>query len=178
MSWLTHSLDKYTPVCLIISSLVAVPFAIVIRFQDCYCHGYLWPVGPVACQQAALRRKVGDLFGTRCPLSAVPSLPTAIFRSAAEPEDWSLAALADGQVDRPCRARCERDGHDLAAFARDHQGSVPALDAKGFYVRAGGFGDAQPVEGQQGDQRVLGGRPEPRGDQQRAEFVAVQAGGM
>jgi hypothetical protein len=28
-------------------------------------------------------------------------------------------------------------------------------------VRAGGLGHPQPVEGQQGDQRVLGRRPEP-----------------
>ncbi len=36
----------------------------------------------------------------------------------------------------------------------------------------------QPVEGEQGDQGVLGGRPKPGGDQQGAEFVAVQGGGM
>jgi hypothetical protein len=55
---------------------------------------------------------------------------------------------------------------------------VAALDAQGLDVGAGGFGDAQPVEGEQGDQGVLGGRAEPGGDQQGAELVAVQPGGM
>ena len=45
-------------------------------------------------------------------------------------------------------------------------------------VGAGRLGHPQPVEGQQRDQRMLGRRPEPGGDQQRAELVAVQAGGM
>jgi hypothetical protein len=52
---------------------------------------------------------------------------------------------------------------------------VPALQAQVLDVGAGGLGHAQPVEGEQGDQRVLGGRPEPGGDQERAELVAVQA---
>ena len=34
------------------------------------------------------------------------------------------------------------------------------------------------VEGQQGDQRVFRRRAEPGGDQQRAELVAVQSGGV
>ncbi len=55
---------------------------------------------------------------------------------------------------------------------------MPALDAQGLDVGAGGFGDAQSVEGEQGDQCVLGGRAEPGGDQQRPEFVAVQPSGM
>ena len=45
-------------------------------------------------------------------------------------------------------------------------------------VRAGGLGHPQPVQGQQGDQRVLRRRAEPGGDQQRAEFVAVQRDGV
>jgi len=35
-----------------------------------------------------------------------------------------------------------------------------------------------PVEGEQGDQSVLGGRAEASGDKERAELVAVQGGGM
>ena len=45
-------------------------------------------------------------------------------------------------------------------------------------VGAGGFRYSQPVQREQGDQRVLGRRPEPGGDQQGAELVAVQRGGM
>jgi hypothetical protein len=66
----------------------------------------------------------------------------------------------------------------LPPLRGDHQGAVPALDAQGFDAGAGGFRHAQLVEGQQRDQRVLGGPTETGGDQQRAEFVAVQPGGM
>jgi hypothetical protein len=45
-------------------------------------------------------------------------------------------------------------------------------------VRARGLGDPQAVDGQQRDQGMLGGRPEPGRDQQRADLVAVQAGGV
>ena len=55
---------------------------------------------------------------------------------------------------------------------------MPALDAHGLDVGTGGFGDPQPVQGQQGDQRVLSGRPEARGDEQAAELVAVQRRGV
>ena len=41
-------------------------------------------------------------------------------------EDRSLAPLADGQVDGPRGARCQRDGDDLAAPAGDDQGPVPS----------------------------------------------------
>jgi hypothetical protein len=89
-----------------------------------------------------------------------------------------VPALADGQVDRPRGARCERDGDHHAALAGDHQGAVPTLDAQGLDVGAGGFRHAQPVERQQRDQRMLTGRAQPGGDQQRAQFVAVQPGGV
>ena len=38
--------------------------------------------------------------------------------------------------------------------------------------------DTRPVQREQGDQRVLGGWSEPGGDQEAAEFVAVQRGGV
>jgi hypothetical protein len=44
-------------------------------------------------------------------------------------------------------------------------------------IGAGGLGDPQPVQGQQGDQGMPGGRAETGGHQQRAHFVAVQPGG-
>jgi hypothetical protein len=55
---------------------------------------------------------------------------------------------------------------------------VAAFEARVPDVRAGRLGHAQPVQGQQGDQRVLGGRAGPRGDQERAGLVAVQSGGV
>jgi len=61
------------------------------------------------------------------------------------------------------------------ALPCDYQGSVAALDAQGFDVGAGGFGDPQPVQSEQGDQRVAGWRAQSGGDQQCAELVAVQS---
>jgi hypothetical protein len=55
---------------------------------------------------------------------------------------------------------------------------VPALDAQVLDAGAGGFRYAQPVERQQGEQRVLARRPELGGNKQRPEFVAVQPGGV
>jgi hypothetical protein len=88
-------------------------------------------------------------------------------------EDRPLAAFPDGQVDCTRGTRRERDGDDLAALASGYQGPVPAFHAQGLDVGAGGFRDAQPVEGEQGDQCVLGGRAQPGGGQQSAELVAV-----
>ena len=55
---------------------------------------------------------------------------------------------------------------------------MASLDAECLDIGAGGLGDAQPVESQQRDQRMLGRRPQPGRDQQRAELIAVQAGGV
>ena len=55
---------------------------------------------------------------------------------------------------------------------------MAAFQAQVLDVGAGGFGDPQAVEREQGDERVLGGRAEPGGDQERAELVAVQGGGV
>jgi len=54
---------------------------------------------------------------------------------------------------------------------------VPAFEAEVLDVGAGGSGDPQPVQGAQGDQRMLGRRAEPGGGQQGTEFVAVQGDG-
>ena len=75
-------------------------------------------------------------------------------------------------------ARCERDGDHLAALAGDRQGPVPALQAHLLDIGAGGLRDSQPVEREQGDQRMLGRATEPGGDQYGAELVAVQGDGM
>jgi len=71
------------------------------------------------------------------PGGAVTVQPPAV----RDQEDRPRATFADRQVDRPRGARRERDGDDLPALAGNHQGPVPALDAQGFDVRAGGFGD-------------------------------------
>jgi hypothetical protein len=66
----------------------------------------------------------------------------------------------------------------LPPLAGDGQGPVPAFQAQVLDVGAGSLGDPQPVQGEQGDQGVLACRPEPGGDQQGTEFVAVQRHGM
>jgi hypothetical protein len=55
---------------------------------------------------------------------------------------------------------------------------VPSLNTQRLDVGAGGFGDPQPVQGEQGDQGILGGRAEPGGDEQGTQLVAVQRGGV
>src|SRR5262249_56905411 len=46
------------------------------------------------------------------PPGAVPVQPPPVRREEYRP----VGALPDGQVDRPCGARCQRDGDDLAAL--------------------------------------------------------------
>ena len=108
------------------------------------------------------------------PPGAVPVQPAPVFGE----EDRPVAAFAGGQVDRPGSARGERDGDDLAALAGNGQGPVAALDAQVLDISAGGLRYPQPVQREQRDQRMLGRRAEPGGHQQRAQFVAVQGGGM
>jgi hypothetical protein len=93
-------------------------------------------------------------------------------------EDGAVAAFAGSQVDRSGGAGRERYGDDLAALAGDRQGPVSALQAQVLDVGAGGFRDPQPVQREQGDQRMLERRPEPGGHQQGSQFVAIQGGGM
>jgi hypothetical protein len=92
-------------------------------------------------------------------------------------EQRPFGALAGRQVDRPGGARRERDGHHLAALARDHQGPVPALQSQVLDIGAGGLRDPQPDEREQRDEGVLGGRAVLGGGQEGTELVAVQGGG-
>jgi alpha/beta hydrolase fold len=55
---------------------------------------------------------------------------------------------------------------------------MPALQAQLLDVGASGLRHPQPVQGQQGDQRMFGRRAEPGGDQQDAQLVTVQRDGM
>jgi hypothetical protein len=76
-------------------------------------------------------------------------------------EERAFGPLADGQVDRAGCAWRERDGDDLAALAGDDQGAVAAFQAQVLDVRAGRLGYPQPVQREQRDEGVPGGRPEP-----------------
>jgi hypothetical protein len=111
---------------------------------------------------------------TALPIPARRATLRTIRPGAVQVQPPPVRALADGQVDRPGGPRRQRDGDHLAALAGDRQRPVPALQAEVVDVGAGGLGNPQPVQREQGDQRILGRRAEPGGDQQRAELVAVQ----
>jgi hypothetical protein len=108
---------------------------------------------------------LGDTGAAGCPADnpggAVPVQPSAISSQEQRP----VAALADGQVDRPRRARRQRDDDDLAAFAGDGQRPVATLGAERLDAGASGLRNPQPVQGEQGDESVLCGRAEPGGNQ-------------
>ncbi len=53
---------------------------------------------------------------------------------------------------------------------------MPALKTEPFDVSAGRFGDPQPIEAQQAEQRVVACTGESGSDEHRADFVAVKAG--
>jgi hypothetical protein len=97
----------------------------------------------------------GDLADD--PPGAVPVQPPPVRGQ----EHRTAGAFADGQVDDPGGARCQRNGHHLAAFAGDRQGPVPALQAQVLDVGPGGLRNAQPVQREQGDQRMLGWSAKP-----------------
>jgi hypothetical protein len=124
------------------------------------------------CDGLADSGAAGDLADD--PPGAVPVQPPPVGGQEHRP----AGPFADGQVDRPGGPRRQRDGDDLAALAGDRQRPVPALQPQVLDVGAGGLGHPQPVQREQGDQRMLGRRPEPGSDQQRAELVAVQRDGM
>jgi hypothetical protein len=86
------------------------------------------------------------------PPGAVPVQPPLVRGQ----EHRTFDPLADGQVDRAGGPRCQRDGDGLAALAGDGQRPVPALQAQVLDVSAGGLGDPQAIEREQGDQRMLG----------------------
>ena len=52
---------------------------------------------------------------------------------------------------------------------------MPSILAERLDVRPGRFGDPEPVEREERDERVLGGGAESRGDEQGTDRVAVQA---
>jgi hypothetical protein len=68
-------------------------------------------------------------------------------------EDRSVRSFSDVEVERPSGTRGERDRHPFAALAQHPQRPVSALDVQIRDVGAERFGDPQPVQRQQRDQR-------------------------
>ena len=131
-----------------------------------------------ACRKRVGRNGLGDpgAAGNLAddPPGAVPVQPPPVRGQEHRP----VHALADGQIDRSGSARRQRDGDDLAALAGDGQSPVPAFQAQVLDVGASSLRDPQPVQREQGNQRMLDRRAEPRGYQQGPELVAIQSDGM
>lgn len=65
-----------------------------------------------------------------------PSRPVTVETpTAGGDEDRALGAIPDGQVDRPCGPRRERDGHGLAALSKDSEGPMASLHTERLDVR-------------------------------------------
>jgi hypothetical protein len=93
-------------------------------------------------------------------------------------EDRTFAAFTEDKIDGAGGARRERHGDGLAALTHDDQGAVAALESQAFDVGTDRFRDSQPVQRQQRDQRVVTGASQSGGDEDRSDFVAVQARGV
>jgi hypothetical protein len=89
-------------------------------------------------------------------------------------EDRPDGSFTDIEVERSGGARGERDRDVLAALAHDPQRPMPTVHVEIGDVGAERFGDAQPVQRQQRDQRVIAGGAETGLHEQGAEFVAIQ----
>ena len=80
-------------------------------------------------------------------------------------------AGAGAQVDGAGGAWREGDGDSLGALAQNGEGAVSALQAERLDVRPGRFGDPQPVQREERDERVLSGGAESRSDEQGADVA-------
>ena len=90
-------------------------------------------------------------------------------------KDRPHRAFADVQIQCPPGAGCDRDGDVLAALSHDRQRAMSTLDRQVADVGVQRFGDPQPVQREQGDQRAVAEITESGLDKQRAEFVAIEA---
>ncbi len=93
-------------------------------------------------------------------------------------EDRPFFTFPDTQVDGTGGAGCEGDGGDLAALTGDRQRPMPAFHPEMLNVGVQRFGDPQPVQGEQTCQGVVAATGEAGLDQEHAEFVAIQPGGV
>ena len=84
-----------------------------------------------------------DLLGDPGPSSDAPHDPPAgvpVETVAVGPEeDGTVEPLSDGEVDRPRRARGERDGDELVSLAQDCERPVPSFEPEPVDVCVGRF---------------------------------------
>ena len=107
--------------------------------------------------------------GAPCRSSRLPSAVTNSGPSVRSPMARSIARAVRGASGMVTTLPPLR----VMTRVRRPRSSPQVLD-----VRAGGLRYPQPVEREQGDQRVLAGRAEAGGDQERPDLVAVQGGGV
>jgi hypothetical protein len=95
---------------------------------------------------------LGDPGMAGCPADDAPGAVTVQPSPVDSDEDGSVAAFADGQVNRTGGGRCERDGDHLATLGGDDQRAVAAFGAQALDVSAGCLRCSQAVQRKQGDQ--------------------------
>ena len=89
-------------------------------------------------------------------------------------QDRALEAFPDDQVDGPGSSWGKWHRHGLAALAEHGECAVPAFERKILDPCSDRFGDTQPVQREQRDQRVIACPRETGSDQHRAELVAIE----
>src|SRR5690348_17949974 len=129
-------------------------YRIVVRGSACEAASWTSRSGTPASSAAVMKACHSvwgrDLLADPCkagsgaddPPGAVPVQPPPVRGQEHRP----FGTLADGQVNRPGRARCQRDGHHLAALTGHRQGPVATLEAQVLDVGAGSLRDPQPVQ--------------------------------
>src|SRR4029079_15135813 len=90
-------------------------------------------------------------------------------------QDWAFAAFADGQVDGARCTRHQRYGRGLVGFAHNPQRAMPALEAQVFDIGGARFANSQSVKAEQDRQRGMRVAVMLGGEEENAEFGAVQA---
>jgi hypothetical protein len=90
------------------------------------------------------------------------------------PQDRTLGALPDGQVDRPGGPGYERHGGRLVALANDPQRAMAALEAEVLDVGGTCLADTQPVQAQQHGKRGVVPVVLLRSKQEHPEIRAIQ----
>ena len=89
-------------------------------------------------------------------------------------QDRTFAAFPDREVDRARSTWDQRDGSGFVALADDAQGSVSAFEREVLDVGGAGFADPEAVQAQEHRERGVVVVEAFGGEQERAEFSAVQ----
>src|SRR5919106_1622499 len=90
------------------------------------------------------------------------------------PQDRSLVALTDRQVDRPGGPGDERYGGRFVALAHDPQGAVAALKGEVLDVGGTGLADTEPVQAEQHGERGVVTVVLLGGEEEHAKLRAIQ----